>query len=116
TTPLEASPKSSQTYIVITAFLALFAVVGFGVYGFPFFFDFIMEERGWSRTQITSGNAVGKLIVEPLFGFLAGWLIDKYGPRSLVMTVALMLALAFVGIAFSSSLEIFYVFYVFNAL
>nr|MBI1232217.1 MFS transporter [Cytophagales bacterium] len=111
-----SAPQSSQTYIVVTAFLALFAVVGFGIYGLPFFFDFIMEERGWSRTQITSGNAVGKLVVAPLFGFFAGWLIDKYGPRSLMMTGALMLAIAFIGIAFSSSLELFYVFYVFNAL
>lgn len=116
TKTLNTPAKSSQTYIVVTAFLALFAVVGFGIYGLPFFFDFIMEERGWSRTQITSGNAVGKLIVAPLFGFFAGWLIDKYGPRSLMMTGALMLAIAFVGIAFSSSLEMFYVFYVFNAL
>ncbi len=116
TTALQSDSKSSQTYIVVTAFLALFAVVGFGIYGLPFFFDFIMEERGWSRAVITSGNAVGKLIVAPLFGFLAGWLIDKYGPRSLMMTGALMLFIAFAGIAFSSSLEMFYVFYVFNAL
>jgi MFS family permease len=113
---LQSAPKSSQTYIVVTAFLALFAVVGFGIYGLPFFFDFIMQERGWSRAEITSGNAVGKLLVAPLFGFLAGWLIDKYGPRSLMMTGALMLFIAFAGIAFSSSLEMFYVFYVFNAL
>lgn len=118
TTPATGSiaPKSSQTYIVVTAFLALFAVVGFGIYGLPFFFDFIMEQNDWSRTQITSGNAVGKLIVAPLFGFIAGWLIDKYGPRSLMMTGAFMLLIAFVGIAFSSSLEMFYLFYVFNAL
>jgi len=108
--------KSSQTYIVITAFLALFAIVGFGIYGLPFFYDFIMTERGWSRAVTTSGNAVGKLIVAPLFGFLAGWLIDKYGPRSLMMTGALFLFIAFAGIAFSTSLEMFYVFYVFNAL
>ena len=81
TTTQNTPPKSSQTYIVVTAFLALFAVVGFGIYGLPFFFDFIMEESGWSRPQITSGNAVGKLIVAPLFGFFAGWLIDNYGPR-----------------------------------
>lgn len=115
-TALQPAGKSSQTYIIVTAFLALFAVVGFGIYGLPFFYDFIMEERGWSRAVITSGNAVGKLIVAPLFGFLAGWLIDKYGPRSLMMTGALMLFIAFAGIAFSSSLEMFYVFYVFNAL
>lgn len=111
-----SAPQSSQTYIIVTAFLALFAIVGFGYYGLPFFFDFIMEERGWTRTTVTSGNAVGKLIVAPLFGFFAGWMIDKYGPRRLMMTGALMLAIAFVGIAFSSSLEMFYVFYVFNAL
>src|SRR5690606_577196 len=116
TAALPNPAQSSQTYIVVTACLALFAVVGFGIYGLPFFFDFIMEERGWSRTQITSGNAVGKLIVAPLFGFFAGWLIDKYGPRSLMMTGALMLAIAFIGIAFTSSLEMFYLFYVFNAL
>lgn len=116
TTTLDSPAKSSQTYIVVTAFLALFAVVGFGIYGLPFFFDFIMEERGWSRTTITSGNAVGKLLVAPVFGFIAGWLIDKYGPRSLMMTGAFMLFIAFVGIAFSSSLEMFYLFYVFNAL
>lgn len=116
TTSLDPRSQSSQTYIVVTAFLALFAVVGFGIYGLPFFYDFIMEERGMSRAVVTSGNAVGKLIVAPLFGFLAGWLIDKYGPRSLMMTGSLMLFIAFAGIAFSSSLEMFYVFYVFNAL
>ncbi len=114
--PMEQGQRSSKRYIVITAFLALFAIVGFGFYGLPFFFDFIMEERGWSRTVITSGNAVGKLVVAPLFGFFAGWLIDRYGPRQLMMTGALMLAIALIGIAYSSSLEMFYLFYVFNAL
>lgn len=113
---VEQGQRSSKRYIVITAFLALFAIVGFGFYGLPFFFDFIMEERGWSRTVITSGNAVGKLVVAPLFGFFAGWLIDRYGPRQLMMTGALMLAIALIGIAYSSSLEMFYLFYVFNAL
>lgn len=114
--PMKPGLRSSKRYIVITAFLALFAVVGFGFYGLPFFFDFIMEERGWSRTVITSGNAVGKLVVAPLFGFFAGWLIDRYGPRQLMMTGALMLAIALIGISYSSSLEMFYLFYVFNAL
>ncbi len=113
---MEQGQRSSKRYIMITAFLALFAIVGFGFYGLPFFFDFIMEERGWSRTVITSGNAVGKLIVAPLFGFFAGWLIDRYGPRQLMMTGALMLAIALIGISYSSSLEMFYLFYIFNAL
>jgi MFS family permease len=57
------------------------------------------KEYGWSRAVVTSGNAVGKLIVAPLFGFIAGWLIDKYGPRSLMMTGAFMAGTALIGLA-----------------
>jgi len=110
------APRSSQTYILITAFLALFAIVGFALYGLPFFYDFMTKEYGWSRAVVTSGNALGKLIVAPLFGFLAGWLIDRYGPRSLMMTGAFFTGTALIGLSFSDSLPMFYSFYVLNAL
>lgn len=110
------SSKSSQTYIVITAFLSLFALVGFAYYGLPFFFDFMTKEYGWTRTVITSGNALGKLLVGPLFGFIAGWLIDKYGPRKLMMAGVLMMGTALIGLSYSDSLGLFYLFYIFNAL
>jgi MFS family permease len=112
----ENHSRSSQTYVLITAFMALFAIVGFAYYGLPFFFDFMTKEFGWSRTVVTSGNAVGKLLVGPLFGFFAGWLIDRYGPRSLMMTGAVFMGLALIGLSFSSSLPMFYLFYIFNAL
>jgi len=108
--------RSSQTYIVITTFLSLFALVGFAFYGLPFFFDFMTKEYGWSRTVVTSGNALGKLVVAPLFGFLAGWLIDKYGPRRLMMTGILFMGIALIGLSFADSLGLFYLFYIFNAL
>ena len=115
---LDAEPatRSSQTYIVITAFLTLFALVGFAFYGLPFFFDFMTKEYGWSRTIVTSGNALGKLLIAPSFGFLAGWLIDKYGPRRLMIVGILMMGTALVGLSFSDSLGFFYLFYIFNAL
>lgn len=108
--------RSSQGYIVATAFLSLFGLVGFAYYGLPFFYDFMVREYGWSRTIVTSGNAIGKLVVGPLFGFIAGWLIDKYGPRRLMMSGALMMGTALIGLSLSSSLGLFYLFYVFNAL
>ena len=55
--------RSSQSYILTTAFLALFAMDGFTYYGPPFFFDIMTKKIGWSRTVVTSGNAMGKLIV-----------------------------------------------------
>src|SRR5674476_139545 len=82
---------SSQTYIVVTAFLSLFALVGIAYYGLPFFYDFMTREYGWSRTIVTSGNAVGKLLVGPLFGFVAGWMIDRYGPRRLMISGSLLM-------------------------
>jgi MFS family permease len=109
-------PVSSPNYIVITAFLSLFALVGFAFYGLPFFFDFMEKEYGWSRTFITSGNAFGKLLVGPLFGFIAGWMIDKYGPRRLMIAGILMMGTALVGLSFASTPGLFYLFYVFNAL
>jgi MFS family permease len=109
-------PRSSQTYIAITAFMSLFAIVGFAYYGLPFFYDFMTKEFGWSRAVVTSGNAVGKLIVGPLFGFFAGYLIDRYGPRKLMITGALMAGVALIGLAFSNSLSMFYTFCIFNAL
>ncbi|MBK8884248.1 MAG: MFS transporter [Bacteroidales bacterium] len=107
---------SSQTYVIATAFLTLFALVGFAYYGLPFFFDFITKEYGWSRTVVTSGNALGKLLVGPMFGFIAGWLIDKYGPRKLMMSGILMMGIALIGLSFADSLGMFYLFYIFNAL
>ncbi len=111
-----AESGSSKTYIVITAFFALFALVGFAYYGVPFFYDFMVHDFGFSRAEVTSGNAVGKLIVAPLFGFLAGWLIDKYGPRRLMMLGALLMGVALVGLSHSDNLPMFYLFYIFNAL
>ena len=107
---------SSKKYIVITSFLSLFALVGFAYYGLPFFFDFMTKEYGWSRTMITSGNALGKLLVGPLFGFIAGWLIDRYGPRRLMMAGVLMMGTALIGLSFADTPGLFYLFYVFNAL
>ena len=113
----QVSTRSSKSYIVATAFLSLFAIVGLALYGLPFFYDFMTEAYGWSRATVTSGNALGKLIVAPLFGFIAGWMIDRYGPRKLMITGSLMAGMAVIGLSLTNgSLSLFYLFYVFNAL
>src|SRR6476619_9468 len=75
-----------QLQVGATAFLSLFSLVGIMFYGLPFFFDFWIKEFGWTRATITSGGAVGKVVIGPLFGFVAGWVIDKFGPRRLMLT------------------------------
>jgi MFS family permease len=109
-------PSAAQTQVAVTAFLSLFAIVGLAFYGLPFFYDFMVKDFGWSRAQVTSGNALSKLVVGPLFGFIAGWIVDRFGPRRLMLSGIAMAGLALFGLSAMTSLWMFYFFYLFNAL
>jgi len=111
-----SSKKKSKTFVVITAFFSLLAIVGFALYGLPFFYDFYIREFGWSRATVTSGNALGKLLVAPLFGFIAGWIIDRYGPKKMLIAGALMTGVALIGLGSMNSLGLFYISYIFVAM
>jgi sugar phosphate permease len=108
--------QSGGAFVVATAFAALFSVVGLALYGLPLYYDFMVREFGWSRTMVTSGNAISKLVVGPLFGFAAGWIVDRFGPRRLMMAGILMAGGALVGLGLTSAAWTFYLFYFFNAL
>jgi sugar phosphate permease len=108
--------RSRQIIAVLTAFLSLFAVVGFALYGLPRFYPYFVNELGWTRQQVTSGNAYSKIFVALAFGFLAGRLVDRVGPRRLLIAGILMAGGALVGLSYVTTLSSFYLFYTFNAL
>jgi len=112
----DVSAYRGALQVLVTAFVALFCIVGLSLWGLPFFYDFMVRQFGWTRAQVTSGNAISKLIVGPAFGFFAGWMVDRFGPRQLMMLGILLAGSALVGLGGISSLGMFYVFYVFNAL
>ena len=111
-----APARGAQARVAATSFLALFAIVGIALYGLPFFYDFMVRDFGWSRAQVTSGNALSKLVVGPVFGFFAGWIIDRFGPRRLMVAGIVMAGVALFGLGSIDSLGGFYFFYLFNAL
>lgn len=98
------------------AFAVLFCIVGMALWGLPFYYDFMVQQFGWTRGQVTSGNALSKLLIGPLFGFVAGWMVDRFGPRRLMMAGILLAGAALFGLGSISTLGMFYFFYVFNAL
>ncbi|MGH9832418.1 MAG: MFS transporter [Blastocatellia bacterium] len=105
--------------VAATGFLSLFSLVGLAFYGLPFFYDFMVRDLAFfegSRAAVTSGNAFGKIIIGPLFGFLAGWIIDRFGPRKLMLAGILMGGFAVIGLSQMTALWMFYFFYLFNAL
>ncbi len=105
-----------QAHAAVTAFLALFSIVGIALYGLPFFYDFFVRDLGWTRAQVTSGNALSKVIVGPLFGFAAGWTVDRFGPRRLMLAGIVMAGAALVGLGSVTTLGFFYACYMLNAL
>src|SRR5258706_15068295 len=96
---LHVSVRRAQAQVAAMSFLGLLAIVGLALYGLPFYYDFMVRDFGWSRAQVTSGNALSKLLVGPLFGFMAGWVVDRFGPRRLMMTGIVMAGGAPVGLA-----------------
>src|ERR1700735_2817421 len=112
------SPSSRrQSYqAAATAFVVLFCIVGVALWGLPFYYDFMVQQFGWTRAQVTSGNALSRLVVGPVFGFLAGWMVDRFGPRRLMIAGILMAGVAVIGLGSISTLPWFYFFYMVNAL
>lgn len=108
------SPK--QRIVALTSFLNLYALVGIAFYGPPFFYDFLVKEFGWTREQVTSGNTFGKTLVLPLFGFAAGWIIDRFGLKRLMIVGILFGAISIIGLGQVNTLPLFYACFIFNAL
>jgi MFS family permease len=111
-----ATRRALSYQAAATSFLALFSIVGLALYGLPLYYDHMVREFGWSRTQVTSGNALSKLVVGPLFGFIAGWIVDRFGPRRLMLAGVVMAGGALAGLGGMSALWMFYAFYLLNAL
>jgi sugar phosphate permease len=108
--------KRDQALAVVTGFLALFAIVGFALYGLPRFYPFWVEELGWTRQQVTSGNAYSKILVALGFGIIAGRMVDRWGPRRVMLAGIVIAGGALIGLSYATSLGVFYLFYGFNAL
>jgi sugar phosphate permease len=108
-------PSFGQIKVTATGFLSLFSLVGISFYGLPFFYDFWVRDFGWTRATITSGNAFGKVVIG-LFAFFAGWIIDRFGPRRVMMAGVMMGGIALMGLSRVTSLWQYYFFYLFNAM
>lgn len=103
-------------YVTATAFIFMMMIVGFITYGLPQFYPDYVREFGWRRDQIQWGNTLSKIIIGPVFGFLAGWAFEKYGPRIVMVAGAAFAGIALLGFSQMNSLNALYGFFFFNAL
>ncbi len=95
-------------WITLAAFLNLFFVVGVVYYGFPVFYPSLVESLGFTRAQLTQGFLYGFVAVAAVFGFLAGALIDRFGPRQVIRFGIVFVGLSLVLMGWMSRLWQYY--------
>jgi MFS family permease len=83
-------------WIALAAFLNLFFAVGIIFYGFPVFYPYFIESLGFTRAQLTQGFLLGFLFAGLPFGILAGTLIDKIGPRFVILAGVVLVAVSLI--------------------
>ena len=81
-------------WIVAASFSTLLITVGIGLYAPPIFLVPLQDHFGWSRAAIAGGTAVAALTVGVASPLIGVW-IDRYGPRRVMASGALVLGSAF---------------------
>ncbi|MHB1134187.1 MAG: MFS transporter [Chloroflexota bacterium] len=112
--PPETPPKAKRGKIFygwwVVASAAVVQAVNSCVYfyGLPVFFTPLVEEFGWSRAALSGAFSIARLEAG-IAGPLAGWSIDRWGPRRMMLIGLSMMSLGFVLLSQVQSLEMFYV-------
>ena len=95
-------------WIVAAAFLNLFLTTGIVYYGLPVYYVSLIDALGFTRQQANSGIFYGFVVVAPLFGLLAGALIDRVGARAVILWGIAFGGLSFLLMGMISTLRQYY--------
>lgn len=94
-------------WIVVASFFIALYVAGIIFFGFTAFFEPIVQEFGWSYTEVSIGASLRGLemgILAPLIGFL----VDRFGSRKLVLFGVITVGLGLILISQTQSLIMLY--------
>jgi OFA family oxalate/formate antiporter-like MFS transporter len=94
-------------WIVLACSLLGLYVGGIVFFGFTAFFEPIREECGWSYTQISFAASLRGLEMG-IFSPLVGLLVDRFGPRKLMVWGTITVGFGLILLSFTQSLAMFY--------
>ena len=97
-------------WVVGGAFLLLLSAVGTHFYGFPVFFDVMVRDMGWARTQAALALTIGTLVAGAT-GVLVGWLIHRIGLRQVMVPGTIIAGIGFFLLRTISEPWQFYLYY-----
>lgn len=95
-------------WIVLAAFLNVFFCVGIVYYGFPVFYPSLVESMQITRVEATQGFFWSFVVVAPLFGLVAGAMIDQFGARIVILSGVGLIGLSLVLMGRMSELWHYY--------
>src|ERR1700728_4899420 len=101
--PLSLSPSARQAGLLLTAAFITFAVGAACMHSYTVFLIAFIEAFGWSRAESSIAYSVSQLIsgaTSPAVGIL----VDRFGPRRLVLIGGVLLAAGLVASSFAHAL------------
>lgn len=99
-------------WIVAGASTVMALSAGVNFYGISAFFVPLSEEFGWKRSVLSGVFSLSRL-EGGLFGPVEGFLIDKFGPRRLMLIGIPLMGLGFIALSQVNSLIALYLVYIF---
>jgi MFS family permease len=94
-------------WIVLACFFIGLYVGGVVFYGFTAFFQPLVEEFGWSHTQISFAVSLRGLEMG-IFAPLIGFLVDRFGSRKLILCGTITVGIGLFSLSATRSLAMFY--------
>jgi len=94
-------------WIVLSCSLIGLYVGGAVAFGFTAFFEPIRQEFGWSYTQISFAASLRGLEMG-IFSPLVGFLVDRFGPRKLMVWGTITVGCGLILLSLTQSLAMFY--------
>jgi len=99
-------------WIVYAGSVVMAVSAGINFYGFSAFFLPLSEEFGWKRSVLSGVFSLSRL-EGGLFGPLEGFLIDKFGPRTMMLFGVPLMGIGFIVFSQVNSLLSLYIIYIF---
>ncbi len=97
-------------WVVGGVFLLLFCSLGTHFYAFPVFFDVMVREMEWARTQAALALTIGTFVIG-VMGLLVGGLIHKVGLRPVMVGGTIIAGLGFLLLTTVTEPWQFYLYY-----
>ena len=98
-------------WIVLAAFLVLTFTSMTGGYGLSLFYKRLIDYFGWGRTALAGAISLSRLEAGFLGG-IEGFLVDRFGPRIMILLGVILTSIGMVLLSFIHSLLAFYLIFI----